>query len=398
MRHNLIALSIALGVLSLGCAEERLSPPLTPARMSATPISTKIVVDLSESVNGQREGDSVFTLDFGTASSFTNGKSDDIYLRFNGVGGEFPASIDIYKPSRDEWIEVPGAYEQHWGPCIDSDCWAWTYRLLSELGIQTATHFIDSLGQVRVRAPGVINVRGNLITYDDSYHFAKVTSETVTYGGGLSYWGGALYYSTLYVKRESPTLRDSVFSMDLEGRRLRALSSGTSSVVNGPAVLSKSAFDGRYFWTMRSNHLYVLDTNGQVASQYDAPVGRVYGMAHGHGRVWFVPTSYPDSLSVYSILPESTAVVGSLVSQKMFTLDLPNPSIDAITTDSSGFIVAHEDLLYRFSLSGELRDIIQSPVTLISGLAWDGDSLWVLHHGPPEAPTDATLLSRFTLE
>lgn len=321
-------------------------------------------------------------------------------MQFVGVGQAFPSSIEIYKTSREEWVEVPGADEQHFGPCVGfpTTCSAWTYRLLSEVGIQAASDFIDSLGQVQVRAPGVSTVRGNLIRYDDSYHFAKVTSEALTYGGGLSYWGGVLYYSALYVTRESPILVDSAFSMDLEGRRLTAFSSGTSYVEDGSAALSQSAFDGRYFWTIRSNHLYVSDPNGQIASQYAAPVGRVYGMAYGHDRIWFAPTSYPDSLSMYCVLPESTAVVGSLVSQKMFTLDLPNPSIDAMTTDSSGFIVAHGNSLYRFSLSGELRDIIPSPVTLISGLAWDGDELWVLHHGPPEAPTDATLLSRFTLK
>lgn len=69
---------LMIATLASGCAEERLSPPLTPARMSATPISTIIVVDLSESVNGHRESDSIFALNFGTVSSFADGNIDDI--------------------------------------------------------------------------------------------------------------------------------------------------------------------------------------------------------------------------------------------------------------------------------------------------------------------------------
>ena len=160
--------------------------------------------------------------------------------------------------------------------------------------------------------------------------------------------------------------------------------------------LAKSHFSGNLFTIVSGGKLYLVDTMGQVTSQYAAPSGWVYAMAYGHGSPWYVPHSYSDSVGVYRIDSDSTAIIGSVVSRKLFSI--PMRSVDAMTTDSSGFIIANEDLLFRFSLHGELRDILESPVSRISGLAWDGESLWVLHHGPKEAPTDATLLSRFKFE
>jgi hypothetical protein len=192
----------------------------------------------------------------------------------------------------------------------------------------------------------------------------------------------------------SRTIQDSLLSTDLQGVRRWAI--GIE-----PGTPTGSTFDGHNFWIsvlnpMGQSQLLLVDTLGQVQTSIEGG-GGMLGMTVVNGNIWYYAGGH-----VYEVDVDSTLITNSLVRHQRFAL--PYQYAIAMTADSDGPIIAHIPSLgfhvsvTRHTFEGEIRDEFECHAIEIDALAWDGEALWTLHHGPLFARTDATLLSRFTLE
>lgn len=395
MKPRCLLLCIGFVIALLGCAEERPTQVRGASKLHSTPISSTLVTSFSDRVDATVQPDGSGVLDFQDAALHQKGTVDDISISCSGRYPALAGPLLVFCDTDSTWHEFPAALPSGPRPYLDF-CYTETSRLTSEVAAACDRNFLGTNATLRIMAAGSMWYQGWLVSYSPDYHFATVrTEEAMWYThSSLGILGNSLFIPCSYVATPGTVLSDSLVSVDFAGSRRWSVPM-TSSY---PRV---SAFGGGSVWLMdlAMKALSRVDTLGQIVATAAIGTETFTHLAYVNGNLWGARNDREQQSSlVYEIDIDSTFAGGTLVAHLRFTLD--DFRVGAMTADTDGLFIAHENYLpelFRYSFDGIKRERFDISVG-IKAMAWDGENLWVLHHGPVHAVTNATLLSRFTLE
>lgn len=380
-------LPILLALALLGCATERPTRPLPETALPATPISSSLVASKVGPIAGVRLADSAVLIDFGQDVLRSGSVYSDVAIRLDSDKNIVRDTLRVQDPSSGQWLDVQGAFPMtsiYIGPFHHVR----ESRLLSQFQGRTPQSFLDSHGAIRMLVPRAVTVEASWVEYLPDYIFATIHLSRTATLFGLTYAQGSLYTCI------SDGVHDTLMAFDLCGKRRWAL----GFEQGWP---SGSTFDGTAFWicaemSLSEPRLLKMDTLGNILASIPI-TERMQAMCQYHGSIF-----YESRRNIYALDVDSTLKTGTEVRRSLF----PSPfgrvvAMDATEGGLSIAVISPDDLstsIMYFSLYGELRSTILPRARGIEGLEWNGESLWILHHGPDQIGTSATLLTRFTLE
>lgn len=376
-----------LALVLLGCATERPTETTKIPELLAVSISSPLVTDSSEWIIGHFQTDSTYSITLGNTELFTTSTIDDIHLTFEVCHGGTRSVISVYDYSSNSWMQCVASV-LNCGGTIGPVCFDGT-RLISQVPGDVATSRLDSQGRLSLLLPPEISdVRAQLVRYIPVYQFATLFSDRAC-RSHLWFAKGALYALT----------SDTLVALDLEGTR-------RWTVAINAGETSQAAFDGDYIWihdlSVPQSRLLKVDTLGSIVASIADNRTFVDGIVWVDGRLWYVVGD-----GFIEIDLDSSLALGEVVTGAVIRVVFPSGLFLGVTADSVGPIVAIakpnatllrlEPWVFRYTFDGIMRDSFKFTAS-VKAIAWDGETLWTLHHGPTETRTDATLLTRFTLE
>lgn len=392
-RRLVLSLSSILLLTLFGCSSERPTKSVV-AKIPATPLSSQIVTDSSATVAGMTTSDGVYEFDFSGLPELEAGSYNDISFSFTLDFMQLPEHVEVFDHPKATWRVVDGAAVASGVYLCQMLCLVDVHRLASEVG--AVDHLISQDGKLVARSAvraWYTNPTARLVKFATDYYAVEVLPTPTFQYEYLAFQDGTLYLtSDHYVAGGADAVFDSVVALDVSGERIWATGFDTPGAYQG-------IFDGQAFWQLREidGPLVRVDSSGQEIARIDWPFGYVRRMAWANGSLWFVHSQWTaEGVPVVEVDIDSSLAVGSIVSTTRFSL--PQMAVDAMTPDASGFIFISGNRISRYTYNGTFRSQQLAPVPAIRAAAWDGESLWVLHHGPTIAYTDASLLSRFELD
>lgn len=139
-------------------------------------------------------------------------------------------------------------------------------------------------------------------------------------------------------------------------------------------------WDGSYFWIASFDmaKIYKVDFNGKVVARLDAPEGtKPSGLAWDGNYLWM--SSYINNGGVYKINPQDGTVI-----KKYVPIIFQNQGYGGLAYDSDKKFLWLADALgsgiYKLEINEQdlkLISQVPSPDKYLSGLAWDGNSIYV---------------------
>jgi hypothetical protein len=394
--YSLLVAMIAVGMLGLGCAR-RTTGPRGPAKLPAmslweNPIadSSPIYSDAAADMGGQSE----FSITF-PESAFTHlDRVDDIWLNYR-VDYCPPVDVSAYNVCETAWhpIEIwPGS-----NLCPGFTIPRWSPWLLSCFVSDPVRCFFDTARTLKVRGD-LWPPQARLLRYRDDYASVVVSLDRYPYGSlghdGRSVWA-------IMSERGG----DSVFVFDSSGLRQREL--WLSGI-----VLEGMAWSGSGFWVVEARNpprISFLSSDGTLTNGFTVPVGYWDtirgGIAWADSLIWLPRCldygGYPDSpiMEMIAIDPMASLKSGEAVIVRKVPAPGDFRDMAGLTSGNGELIVVTGGMscrLYRMPLNGSIDE--GRALELAAGpIAWDGESVWMLHSGPISSPTGGSLLSRFSL-
>jgi hypothetical protein len=167
------------------------------------------------------------------------------------------------------------------------------------------------------------------------------------------------------------------------------------------------AWSGTEFWVVEITNpprISLLSGDGTLTHGFTVPVG-YWDLVRG-GIAWVDSLLWLPRCDRYWPLPvimKMIAIdpVASLESgEAVIVREVPAPAafrdMVGLTSVNGELIVITGGTLYQMQLNGSVDE--GRSLKLAGGpIAWDGESIWMLHSGPVGTSTGGTLLSRFSL-
>ncbi|MBI3871604.1 MAG: hypothetical protein HY304_00825 [candidate division Zixibacteria bacterium] len=394
---------IAFGVmlLCLGCAEERPTRPVGQISLRAMNLNDNPVLEVSDTVVAIAVNDTDFVIPLAGLPLVQQGREDEIQIVFRYGWGRPYRDPSFYDYTSNAWRVLEGLNA---GPRCNEECSWYGRRLLSQVDLDFKRSLISGTHKLTLEIPagGDPRVSAWAVRFHPEYQFITVNTQFLSTLDCLTDDGTSIWLLKWLYSGEPPE-GDSVIQLDHQGNRV-------SGFWLPDYRFMSMTYGGGAFWVLWQSgvgKLSSMDNVGALSSTFDIVLPRGWwplALAWVRESLWLLsesgdgPNSTVDSLFEVDI-PASVAT-GSAQFRRRFEIPRKyeyfaiaggNEEIMVWNTDS----YAHSRSLLRYDLSGSLIDSLALPVAPGSGMAWDGESLWMLHHGPPEAYTDATLLSRF---
>ncbi|MEW5701041.1 MAG: hypothetical protein AB1792_02260 [Candidatus Zixiibacteriota bacterium] len=375
-----------VAILCLGCAEEC---PLEPPPVTKLPAMSVMENPIAAISDGFRWKDTIifgpveYVIDI-PRSVLTDIRPDDMQLVYEAPDG-CGSDAFIWRQDVHGWFTVSRRMYPGYCPDVISR-YSW---LLSVLDPRPVQAFIDSQGAVRLKGDRLGRPVIRVVRYHDNYEFLTINqsapSATIASDGRTIWvcfrpWNGV-----------DRVRGDSVLVTDLAGVRLRCF-------LLADRHLDAMAWSDRDLWVVDGSQPMVfsrMDSEGNLTPAFTLPRHHdalMTAMTWADGHLWIVQAPAPRLLGINLQQSQDS---GYAVLDREISLPPRLGYSSGIASDGEHLYIAAYDL-YKLRLTGEIIDSLPLPVR-VGGLAWDGDSMWMLHMGPREAITYALLLSRFTL-
>ncbi len=329
---------------------------------------------------------------------FEDGRVDDIMFGLESDLQLQTTGLFVYCPQTASRHVVHGALPGIYGLCTNV-CPYWAVGLLSQVDGIEPRDALDTGGCLIAIAQNAWNFKARLVDYNPDYRFITIRTQEMDWeiSNSITYVRDTLWhYSNVWDSITDGTV-DSLVGYLRDGSRVAAM--------GFPGRMTwGAAFDGETVWaitdaTTISAYTRIGATLGSFA--YPSPWGYPEFVSWTEGHLWIGRDfndhlGSPDKFLMDELDEDSSLATGEAVVRR--TLEFPYDdlngfsmnSTDAIVTTSKTINVFDENLIEIRSEGAPVFEIVTS--------TFDGSTLWVLHHGPPGAITQATLLSRFTLE
>jgi hypothetical protein len=243
---------------------------------------------------------------------------------------------------------------------------------------------------VRIKGEELSGVRARLVDYDPAYQFVTVRpGHTFRFYNSVSIAGGYLYVSSLLPGPGG--WGDSCTQLTLLGEPVGGVSRP------GEIVYATAGTPDGSIWSVvgrNPHHLVRRDSTGTETATFTMPGDIKSDIAWSDRRIWF----YNPNVHVPEMMGIDIAAsieIGIAQIDTSFALSV-NGAYGLAIVDTIGYAMGLSSLT-EFTMSGTVLRSWALPVSPVGGMAWDGEALWILHAGPPDARTDAVLLSRFRL-
>lgn len=400
MKARIFPACIALALL--GCTTERPTRPAPAAELPAIPLNTPLVQEISgiyESAYGIKDS---IEFCFSDEPLYKDGRVDDILFSWETDALLESPGLFAFDPASGGARPVHGALPGIVNWCSDY-CWDWGICLFSQIDAIRPIEFLDRQGCLSVLAQNAWNFRSRLIDYSPDYHFVTVRTQETGWGGSnsISVVNDTIWHYQNVWDTTSRRANDSLVGYLRDGSRACAVEFSDRITWGG-------AFDGTYVWGLTgSSTLSIFTRDGSLVATmpYPSPLSQPNFVAYTGGDVWisrrpFFPNdrSYLDKLNKDSSIATGSAVIS-------LTVELSHRWVTGACLRADQLVFATPDPTnYTKSvirtMNASLMEIESrhAPVCEIEALAVDGSTIWVLHHGAVQAYTQATLLTRFTLE
>lgn len=388
MRPHRLTLSFASALVLSSCGSDGPSRPSPPPPLRSTPVSSRIVELASAPTSGYRPRGGPVLIQFENDSLYRAGDYEDIAIRYVGDVPSVFDTLEIYNYDIPDWQPI-GATFPLTPLRIGADfVWTGAERLSSQVDAADCTSFLVASGRLLLKTLAEGGFSARLVRYSDDYNFVTLRLEGLVWHSSMFWRSGRLYVSSGY------TVRDSLIAYEESGERIWAID-------YEPGFVTSTAFDGEHVWAYvpSESRIHKIDTTGNSVGTLVAALDSVDAMVWADETLWYVGGDNSNRGYLYRIDLDSSYALGAVVAEPKFRIT--SQHIRAIATDSAGFIAvvaAAPIQVLRVSFGGVARDSYECNAAAIDAVAWDGGSLWTLHHGTPEVMTDATLLTRFTLE
>lgn len=386
--------ALVLAVALLCCAEERPTRSSGVPILPATSIASTLVVESSATIAGTLNGDGTYGFDFGMEPLFLSGEYDDIALGLSVDIRSMPESFEVLDTRGPTWRSIDGASTASGSYVCNTACLAHISRLASEIRGCTPFDLLSTNGEIRIKSDSIRSCLARLVKYSPDYRVVKLLSTRTFSASDLSFQNGHLYALSDHLDRTLPgpyRVFDSLVIADVSG--IRQWSTGFPG--NGSF---QGAFDGDSYWIIGSTYkrLERVDSSGQVLGRLDWPFGFARAMTWANGTLWFAMDIWDSGDPIFEVDIDSSLAIGKVVANARFISS--REQVDEMTSDDKGIILICGDRVLKYTYKGTLLSDVAAPLGTIEGVAWGSESIWVLHHGPAGARTDATLLTRFSLE
>jgi hypothetical protein len=150
------------------------------------------------------------------------------------------------------------------------------------------------------------------------------------------------------------------------------------------------AWDGETFWTSNDGTVYSYSPQGAQQCSFGTPGNSPSAMTWLDGRLWLAMGG-----NLVKTNPVTSCLNGSVVTEGTVASPIPDPV--GLATDGAHFYIASPSQVAVMTISGAVLDTYNFQVESVSGIAYAGGGLWVVHQGPKGARSRGQFLSRFLL-
>jgi len=397
LRHRIgspSVLVIALGIA--GCVSEPPVEPQPPDGLSMVPLSSTIVTRASAWVNATTDQDSIRIVSFGDFPWVDSVNFGDVQVVCRSILDRPTEGLFVVDPTTEGWREIEGVLPQVAADCRGfGPCYISPVRFLSQVFGASPQKCLNAERTVRLAGQSAWGFSVRILEYDPSYDFATIRAQQNLGPNWLGFRNDTLWTVSSFKDITTGLRVDSLITFDLYGNRLV----GARFNFPNPQVV---AIGQSGLWLIPSeNPRRVLCFNGteEIVHDFVLPNSDYvpFAMTEAFGNLWLArPASYDRLLRLSEVdLPDSDSS-GTQVLVREIQTSIADPRLVAWT--GGGFIVATDSQILEVNSEGQVTGEFPLPVGNLESLAEGGGSIWITHHGPRGAYTDATLLTRFALE
>jgi hypothetical protein len=362
--YSVIVIFFLIQLVLAGCEKKVLPPQANPLRI--TFIDEPIVFEMSDTIQALEDKRPDYVFDLSDVPLVKSGNYNEFFVIYD-TPSSCEEDVFLYNNSTRLWdqiafsdpinlicLDIIGLYS-HLGSahrlCLDN-------YLSADTLLKLHARVYNPELQVLKLNPNYYAVPMPLSS--DNYGYVAITSD------GPSLWltGGYLRPGKVYnLARDGRVLQE--FEMKTE--RLTGIAYG----------------DGSLWLTGAGYHIYKMSAEGDIVSEFD-----VAQQLYFVNRVGISP-------QVFVIDPFASCTTGQAVITD--TIILPRNQGRGLAWDGENLIFVSWDSLYWVSITGEVLDVLESPVSYPADAAWDGETIWILNRGPQCCPSADQFISRFKL-
>lgn len=402
-RFHTSIVSLLLSLAMFGCSSDGPTGHDNTERLPATPITVMPVIRASSSLEGFKGSDSVAGISFAAVPWFDSVDYGDVHVRFEMVWGRPRFGVFILDPALNSWRELEGAITVEPGGCFGyGPCYVSGNRLLSQTFGSLPGDIVDNSGTLRIAGDGVWKFKARLVQYDPTYTFKTLVSSwpKTSFDDAATILRDTLWYMLTFEDIVTGLMVDSLLAFSMAGERLMGY--GMPFLNRRCAAVG---VDGVWAIDLSEPPRAVCrGADGSVLYSFACPPrvsGTTYSTMMQDGSIlWAVMGPYygdpPAESRILEIDIAASDVRGNAVINREILVQ--QGAVAALTRHTEHFALIAQNRLITIDSLGQVLSDSAVPVMWPSSIASDGESIWITHHGPNGLFTDATLLTRFTLE
>jgi hypothetical protein len=387
MNCRTVAILVSVGLLGIsGCSGKE---PVRSEKRELSPvyIGSSLVTRMSPVIEAVTGSDSVRSISFTEVPWFDSITNGDIWLEATARGGS-THPVFVLDPARHDWREIEGALPLE-GLCIPP-CSDHIDRLLSQEFDQPIRQCLDSAGTLRIGSQYVWGHSARLIAYNPEYQFKTIRkSQLVLYwSAALARRGDTLLMFSTHDDIVTGQLVDSLIEFDLLANRLAGRAAQYREHVD-------VAIGQEGIWRIESGNasdtIVCRSHDGSILHQFEfeGPHYTARTICERDSRLWIVSTSHQGEVDVAASDGAGICIFANVIQFSATT---------SLIRHQDGFAALSGANLVVMDSIGQITGEYELPVSNVSAILSDDETIWMTHHGPRGVYTDATLLTRFKLE
>jgi hypothetical protein len=318
-------------------------------------------------------------------------QADAIQFYFESPHCPGTHDIDVFVPSLGAWSRVEresrlsGIQCGPWG-------WGAFARLTTDFGFATPGSLLDTDGILRMRAEDITKVYTRAISYSREYQFATIDPVSASHSNAMILNRDQIWVVRSFADASGDPI-DSLLILGLDGARQY------THVLPNLRIMSMCQSSSGEVWAVAYESPYrfvTIDEYGEVRASFVSTYPCRSDIAWWDDQIWHITGDVGSNL-IIGIDVGASLDSGYAILKNEYAVDFSDLGFDAFFIEDGNLhgIPHREDSLWCFTFQGEVLEKWPLPVVGVASGARDDSSLWLLHHGPPEAQTDGVLLSRF---
>lgn len=359
----------SLMFLGAGCDSNSTVPPSF--------IDQSIVLETSDRVAGTETAPNEFAFDLSSLSLVASRMFNEIEISYiTPDGGD--RLVYIYNFDTDQWDQVgfPCGFPRD---CVFIASPTTHHNTVRDL-LGDVQPYVNPDGMVTLMSEVATPLEVRVLRLLENYRAVRPFGE-----GNLNIFDGLTYDGEFFWA--SSNFSNRLYLIDDEGTVVSEFDAPGDS----PFDL---AFDGQNVWLADgSDRIFKMSLDGAVTGEFTVPTDFPGGLAWGAGSLWLSEYAGPD-LRTFRIDPDASVTTGVAVVTNVF--QTPGGENLGLAWNGEHLLILN-DALYVVTVDGAIVQSYALPVVYPTGLAWDGQAVVMFSRGPEGVGNDGVKLNRFRL-